>query len=213
MDEKRILGVYLTSNLKWDKQVDVLIKSANIRMRWLHAARKFTDDRKILKQIYTTYIRSILENAATVWHSGLTQLNVNDLERLQKASLRVILGNKYSTYEEALSDMNIESLYDRRTKLCFNFIKKSIKLDNFKNLFPENKNVNMNIRNHEKYLMKKYKTERCKKTSVPYLQSLMNKYVREQKDMFVKLLKSPSSHVYVPSESYPLIARCEHKNH
>ena len=46
VNEKRILGVYLTSNLKWDKQVDVLIKSANIRMRWLHAARKFTEDRK-----------------------------------------------------------------------------------------------------------------------------------------------------------------------
>ena len=212
VDEKRILGVYLTSNLKWDKQVDVLIKSANMRMRWLHAAKKFTDDRKILKQIYTIYIRSILENAAAVWHSGLTQNNIDDLERLQKASLRVMYGNKFSTYEQALSDMNMESLYDRRTKLCFNFIKKSIKLENFKNLFPENENVNMNIRNHEKYLIKKYRTERCKKTSVPYFQSLMNKYVKDQKDLFAKLLKS-SSNLYVSSESYPLIARCENKNH
>ena len=108
--------------------------------------------------------------------------------------------------------MNMESLYDRRTKLCFNFIKKSIKLENFKNLFPENENVNMNIRNHEKYLIKKYRTERCKKTSVPYFQSLMNKYVKDQKDLFAKLLKS-SSNLYVSSESYPLIARCENKNH
>ena len=124
----------------------------------------------------------------------------------------VMYGNKFSTYEQALSDMNMESLYDRRTKLCFNFIKKSIKLENFKNLFPENENVNMNIRNHEKYLIKKYRTERCKKTSVPYFQSLMNKYVKDQKDMFAKLLKS-SSNLYVSSESYPLIARCENKNH
>ena len=165
-----------------------------------------------MKQIYTIYIRSILENAAAVWHSGLTQNNIDDLERLQKASLRVMYGNKFSTYEQALSDMNMESLYDRRTKLCFNFIKKSIKLENFKNLFPENENVNMNIRNHEKYLIKKYRTERCKKTSVPYFQSLMNKYVKEQKDLFAKLLKS-SSNLYVSSESYPLIARCENKNH
>ena len=67
--------------MKWDKQVDVLVKSANIRMKWLHAARKFTEDRKFLKQIYTIWIRSILENAATVWHSGLTQNNINDLDR------------------------------------------------------------------------------------------------------------------------------------
>ena len=71
---------------------------------------------------------------------------------------------------------------------------------NFRELFPENKNVNMNIRNHEKYLVKKYKTERCKKTSVPYFQNLMNKYVKEQKVMFSKLLKSHSRFLYVSSE-------------
>ena len=78
-------------------------------MRWLHSAKKFTEDRKILKQIYTIYIRSILENAATVWHSGLTQNNSENLERLQKAALRVICGKNYSTYENALSDMNMIS--------------------------------------------------------------------------------------------------------
>ena len=107
----------------------------------------------------------------------------------------------------------MENLYDRRTKLCFNFMKKSIKLENFKELFPENQNVNMNIRNHEKYLVKKYKTERCKKTSVPYFQNLMNKYVKEQKVMFSKLLKSHSRFLYVSSESYPVIDRCEDKIH
>ena len=211
VNEKRILGVHLTSDLKWDKQVDILVKSANIRMRWLHSAKKFTEDRKILKQIYTIYIRSILENAATVWHSGLTQNNSENLERLQKAALRVICGKNYSTYENALSDMNMISLNDRRNKLCFNFVKKSIKIENFKDLFPENKNVNMNIRNHEKYFVKKYRTERCKNTSVPYFQSLMNKYVKDQSNMFSQLIK-PHSSLYVPSESYPLIARCENKN-
>ena len=182
-------------------------------MKWLHAARKFTSDRKILKQIYTIWIRSILENAAAVWHSGLTQNNINDLERLQKSSLRVICGNKYTTYEDALNYMKMDNLYDRRTKLCFNFMKKSIKLENFKELFPENSNVNMNVRNHEKYLVKKYITERCKKSSVPYFQSLMNKYVREQKVMFSKLLKSYSRDLYVSSESYHVIDRCEDKIH
>ena len=105
-------------------------------------------------------------------------------------------GEKYSTYEDALKYMNMETLYNRRTKLCTNFIKKSIKLQNFKELFPENKNINMNVRHHEKYYVKKYKTERCKNTSVPYFQTLLNKNVKEQKVMFAKLLKS-HSHVYV----------------
>ena len=99
VNHKRILGVHLTSDLKWDKQVDTLIKRANMRMRWLHSATKFTEDRKILKQIYTIYVRSILENAATVWHSSLTQSNVESLERCQKAALRIICADKYITYE------------------------------------------------------------------------------------------------------------------
>ena len=213
VNHKRILGVHLTSDLKWDKQVDTLIKRANMRMRWLHSATKFTEDRQILKQIYTIYVRSILENAATVWHSSLTQSNVESLERCQKAALRIICADKYITYENALKFMKMQSLNDRRTKLCVNFIKKSIKLDNFKQLFPENENVNVNLRNHEKYFVKKYRTERCKKSSIPYFQNLMNKYVREQSDMFKKLIKSHShSHINVPSESYHMIARCEIKN-
>ena len=83
---------------------------------------------------------------------------------------------------------------------------------NFKELFPENKNINMNVRHHEKYYVKKYKTERCKNTSVPYFQTLLNKNVKEQKVMFAKLVKSHSN-VYVPSESYHVIDRCEFKIH
>ena len=63
----------------------------------------------------------------------------------------------------------------------------------------------MNVRHHEKYYVKKYKTERCKNTSVPYFQTLMNKYVKEQKVMFSKLLKS-HSRLYVSSESYPTVS-------
>ena len=58
------------------------------------------------------------------------------------------------------------------------------KLDNFKQLFPENENVNVNLRNHEKFFVKIYRTERYKKSSTPYIRNLMNKYVREQSDMF-----------------------------
>ena len=61
----------------------------------------------------------------------------------------------------------------------------------------------MNVRHHEKYYVK---------LSVPYFQTLLNKNVKEQKVMFAKLLQS-HSHVYVPSESYHVIDRCEFKIH
>ena len=37
-----------------------------------------------LKTIYIAYIRSILEKSCAVWNSGLTEKNVQDIERVKK---------------------------------------------------------------------------------------------------------------------------------
>merc|ERR1711949_148298 len=84
VNEHKVLGTWLTSDLKWDLNTDKIVKSANIAMKKLQSASKFIKDRNILKQIYMIYIRSILEKSAAVWHSSLTQSNVQMLERVQK---------------------------------------------------------------------------------------------------------------------------------
>ena len=63
-----------------------------------------------LKSIYLTYVRSVLEQSAVVWHSGLTAKNRRDLERVQKAAVRVILKTKYENYKEGLKKLKIETL-------------------------------------------------------------------------------------------------------
>ena len=73
------------------------------------------------------FIRSKLEQSASVWHSSLTKNNEIDLERVQKLALKVILKDKYGDYKSALRKLNIESLFDRRDKLCLRFAKKCLK--------------------------------------------------------------------------------------
>ena len=41
-----------------------------------------------------------------------------DLERVQKAAIRLILGEKYENYEGGLLKTNQESLKEKRKKLC-----------------------------------------------------------------------------------------------
>ena len=53
--------------------------------------------------------------------SSLSKCNENDLERVQKSALKVILKNKYSDYKNALKNLNIESLCERRELLCLKF--------------------------------------------------------------------------------------------
>ena len=71
VDEAKLLGTYITSDLKWNKNTDYLIKEADKRMRLLHAASKFVRDRTILTQLYYTHIRCRLEQSAVLWHSSL----------------------------------------------------------------------------------------------------------------------------------------------
>ena len=73
-------------------------------MQLLFKVAKFTNSKEDLKMIYTTYIRSVIEQSAVVWHSSLSAKNRKDLERVQKAAIKVILGRKYSTYTKAIKN-------------------------------------------------------------------------------------------------------------
>ena len=110
VDEVKLLGVVINNNLKWDKNTSFLVKKANKKMRMLHIAARFTRNRDHLIQIYKTFIRSNLEFSSNVWHSSLTKENRQDLERVQKAALKVILGKDYKDYDDALKLSKLQSL-------------------------------------------------------------------------------------------------------
>ena len=75
IDEVKLLGTIIFNDLKWSKNTDYLVKKANARMRLLHKFLEFNAPVEDMVTIYTSYIRSILEQSCTVWHSSLTQEN------------------------------------------------------------------------------------------------------------------------------------------
>ena len=154
-------------------------------MRMLHIAAKFTRNREHLIQIYKTFIRSNLEFSSNVWHSSLTKENRQDLERVQKAALKVILKSDYKDYEEALRLTGLQSLDKRREMISLRFVKNCLKNSNFSKLFPLKKiNHVMSVRNPLKYYINKANTERYKKSTIPYLQGLLNKdYVKRKAEL------------------------------
>ena len=72
----------------------------------LHVAAKFVNNNQDMVYLYKTFVRSALEYSAIVWHSSLSQKNTDDLERIQKSALKVILKEKYKDYKSALCDLN-----------------------------------------------------------------------------------------------------------
>ena len=83
------------------------------RIQLLYRSTNFTSNRQDLRKIYLTFIRSVLENSAVVWHSGLSVKNRLALERVQKAAVRLMMGGKYVDYKHGLTFLNI---YDSNTR-------------------------------------------------------------------------------------------------
>ena len=75
-----------------------------------------------LIDVYILFIRSCAEYCAVVFHSSLTVENTASLERIQKTSLKVILGENYVSYEAALEMTGLDSLFDRREKRCLEIL-------------------------------------------------------------------------------------------
>ena len=67
-------------------------------------------------------------------------MNEQDIERVQKSAMKLILKDKYVDYKKALKSVNLDSLYERRERLCLRFAKKCLKDENFKKTFSFEKN-------------------------------------------------------------------------
>ena len=92
-----------------------------------------------LKTNYVLFIRSILEQSATVWHSSLSEENIKDLERVQKSAIRIILKEKYKGYKQSLAMIGLEDLETRRKNLCLDFARKCVKNKKLSHMFPYRK--------------------------------------------------------------------------
>ena len=110
VEQFRLLGVELTNDLTWKKNTAVVTKKAFARMSLLTKLVSFGVPDDDLVIIFVLYIRSLLEYCAVLWHSTITEEEVNDLERVQKCATRVILQNRYTTYEQALKNLGFSKL-------------------------------------------------------------------------------------------------------
>ena len=175
IDSTRLLGTIITNDLRWDANTANIVKKANARMELLRKVASFGASIEDLKNIYILFVRSHLEQSATVWHSSLTQDNINDLERVQKSALKLILQENYQSYKKALIKLDIETLEDRREQLCLNFARKCVKNRKMNKMFPLNdKKHEMITRDNEKYKVQFANTERLKNSSIIYMQRLLN---------------------------------------
>ena len=86
----KLLGVTLTSNLSWQPQVDEICKRATGKLWVLIRFKSLGGTTNQLLKIYQAHVRSTLEFAAPVFHSGLTKEQGRQIKMVQKKAMAII---------------------------------------------------------------------------------------------------------------------------
>ena len=113
-------------------------------MRLMHKIAELSAPIEDMISIYVSYIRSILEQSCTVWHSSQV------LERVQKSAMRIILKDQYHSYDQALETLMLAKLSERHDKLCIKFAKQYAENPLTCNLFLLNEAEGLETRNQDK---------------------------------------------------------------
>ena len=119
-------------------------------------------------------IRSVLESSAVVFHSMMTNDDVDDLERVQRNVVRTIMGQRYICYESALNFLELDPLDIRREQLCLTFALKCLRNNKFNHWFQINPQNPHNLREIPKFVEPLCVTERYRNSPLVYLTRILN---------------------------------------
>ena len=108
------VGVMVSEDLKPSIQCSQAAKKANSILGRM--ARSFSyRDSVVWLRLYKMYVRPHLEYAVQAW-SPWTQHDIKVLEDVQRRAVRMISGLRAQSYEDKLSELDLMSLEDRRTR-------------------------------------------------------------------------------------------------
>ena len=173
VEESKLLGLVIRSDLSWQSNTEHMIRRCNSKLWILRRLKRLGATNGDLLDIYSKQVRSILEYAVPVWHSSITGEQNLAIERIQKIAFHIILGDQYKSYSSALKTLGMDTLSNRRTKLCLKFAKKSSKDPKFSKWFKI-KDKQKPTRNKQKYHRVYCRTNRYEKSPISYLTNLLN---------------------------------------
>ena len=153
-----------------------MLRKANRCLFMVRTLKRFGFDCNELKTVYEGYVRSTLEYADVVWHSGLTNKQSDDIEKIQKRACRTILGHSYLSYTDALELCNLDSLSNRRVDHCRGFAEGLPKSDRTSGLLPPSRLASHGrcLRSATNISQLRVKTNRFQNSPIPYFINLFN---------------------------------------
>ena len=172
-DKLKILGFTFGSRPNVNEHLRTIKQKYGARSWVLRNLKQSGLPESHLVQVYTALIRPVLEYASVSYHHLLTNEQSEEIERLQRISLKTIYGNWFS-YSDCLEKSKLKEMKDRRQDIFRKFAEKNIEGRYQEKWFPVNPEPTYNLRRSEKYVIPRTKNNRLKNSPVYQMRVLMN---------------------------------------
>ncbi|KAI5102804.1 gastrula zinc finger protein XlCGF28.1-like [Silurus meridionalis] len=86
----KFLGTTISQDLKWESNINSILKKAQQRIYFLRQLRKYSLSQELLIQFYTAVIESVLCSSITIWLGAATKQDRNRLQKTVKTAERII---------------------------------------------------------------------------------------------------------------------------
>ena len=172
VNNMKILGFYLSNKTGVAEHVKQTVKKMRQRFWVLYHLRKVGFNEEELTRVYKSNLLPIADYCSAAYHSLLTDLQDQELERAQVGALRHIYGYGLSA-RKLREKAGVQTLRQRRIELTDKFANKCLASENFSCWFPKKKNRS-SARHIDIYEEEFAKCDRFKNSPLFYMRRRLN---------------------------------------
>ena len=175
VDELKIVGYVLRNDMKTISNTIYLTKKAYKRLWLIRRLKALGASVSQLVDCLQKQVLSVLWLGAPAWSCQLTMGERKDFDRVAKVGLKIIFGDNYNGFENALQRANILKPTDQFIKMTKQFATKSSKHPKFSKWFVPKQEDSICTRSKKPtFIPVPCRTERYKKSPIPHLTALLN---------------------------------------
>ena len=157
----------ISNDLSWAAHDNYICPNANRRLYFVCMLRRAGASHADLLSFYKAYVRSAVEYASTVWHTGLTGEQADCIESVQRWALRII--EPGLSHHEALALTGLETLHTCRERMTQAFFEAILSPGHkLHHLLPDPRLVNYGPRHWHCYPATSLRTQRACRTLINY---------------------------------------------
>ena len=174
---EKILGVIFSVDCKFNNHVSDLVRKGYAALQSLITMKRFGFSVNSMKLAFKTYILPIIEYACPVWGPSV-QLSAGmcqDIEAIQIRACKIMLGQAFTTYDNALKVLGLESLFNRRQRLICQFGHFLLRSSKHRTILPPLAPVTSRTRRQYKLNPVTCRTTRYQHSFVPFFTDMVNK--------------------------------------